>query len=158
MPDADGSHRPTFTLKQLLNMKKIIALILTAAAVTAGAQTNNQAAQLAELAAAITIQVTPTADARIYTVTVPNEAAGVLTGAQRTGETENDYVRRAFLAGAVSLINQRNALAARSASLAAQIDATQAKAAADAAQIQTAAAARVATLTNQLNAVNSALK
>ena len=94
----------------------------------------------------------------VYSVTVPDAAAGVLAGAQRQGESQEQYVKRAFLAGAVGLMNQKAALEARSIILSNQLAQAQAKLAADIATANDAAAKRVTTLTNALNAVQSQLK
>lgn len=112
-------------------MKKITLLFLTlaVAAFSAGAQISTNA-QLNALAASITISVTDSGSAKTYAVTVPNAAAAVLTGAQRAGESDTDYVRRAFVAGAAGLIQQRQQLAAQSAAIAAALAANQAKSAA----------------------------
>lgn len=138
-------------------MKKTIAILILAAAamLTASAQTTNSTlSQLSSLASSISVQYTETATTETYAVTVPKAAAGVLAGAQRDGEAKEDYARRAFLAGAVGLMNQKAMLAARAGSLSNQLAQSQAKLQSDIATAQ----ARQLVLSNQLNSVAAQLK
>ena len=139
-------------------MKKTILLIflaLLSANVTRAQVSTN--AQLNALAMSITINVTDSGSAKVYTVTVPNQTAGFLTGAQRAGESDTEYVRRAFVAGAAGLIQQRQQLAAQASSISNQLAAASAKLAADTAAAQAAAAARAAALSNRLAQIKEQL-
>ncbi len=140
-------------------MKKTLLSVLMLLAISATAQINtNNLAALSALSASVQIQVATAPGVHVYTVTVPDQGMAVLSGAQRDGESEADYVRRAFLAGAVGLMNQKAGLEARRAALAGQLAATDAKLKADITKATAEALARQALLTNALNAVQSQLK
>lgn len=99
-------------------MKKLIALIgLAVASVTAQAQTVEQ------IAVTIQVSVATNASTTVYTVAVPNAANSALSSAKKPSETQEAYVKRAFVYGANGLIQEKATTIARRDQLAAAVKA-----------------------------------